>query len=322
VRVNWRAVLEKSNPTAAKLPVTLHAAQLLILGGYRTEAAAALQELVERFPGDLQAHQQLAALLKRIARPVEAEQVLKKVALLEASNYASQAQDVQSIAEFIESSMTDSAAPQTAPASYVSSMFDQNAERFEALLRESLEYKAPELLLAACQKVSSIKLEHLRILDLGCGTGLAGEVFRPFATQLVGVDLSTKMLEIARLKSIYDALHANGILPFLQELPQQFSLILAADVFVYMGDLNAVFAAARKSLIVGGHFAFTVEASAEADYVLQAVRRYAHSKIYLERMATQHQFEIRLLEESSTRLESLRPVPSYTVILQALSSEN
>ena len=113
------------------------------------------------------------------------------------------------------------------------------------------------------------------------------------------------------------ALHAADIVPYLQGLTQQFSLIVAADVFVYIGDLDSVFAAAKKSLTPGGHFAFTVEASPEADYFLQAVRRYAHSKSYLERLARQYQFEIKELDETSTRLESLRPVPSYLAILQA-----
>jgi predicted TPR repeat methyltransferase len=32
------------------------------------------------------------------------------------------------------------------------------------------------------------------MLDLGCGTGLAGAVFRPFVERLVGVDLSPAMI--------------------------------------------------------------------------------------------------------------------------------
>jgi predicted TPR repeat methyltransferase len=317
MQINWRAVLEQSHPGAALRPLTLHAAQLLLMGGHRNEAAAALKELVERNPNDLQAHQQLGALLKRIGRPAEAEQVLKKAALVEAKTYVIQAQDLQGIAEFIEASTGNTSTPQTAPAAYVTALFDQYADHFDAVLSTSLEYKAPELLLAACRKVHSIELEMLDILDLGCGTGLAGEVFRPFARYLEGVDLSTKMLEVARRKSIYDSLHAADIVPYLQTTAKAWSFVLAADVFVYMGDLDAIFSATRKVLAPGGHFAFTVESSAQADYLLQGVRRYAHSKNYLVRLAIEHQFDVKLFEETSTRLESLKAVQSYLVILRA-----
>ena len=37
-----------------------------------------------------------------------------------------------------------------------------------------------------------------RILDAGCGTGLCGPLLRPLAARLVGVDLSEKMVELAR----------------------------------------------------------------------------------------------------------------------------
>jgi predicted TPR repeat methyltransferase len=317
MKINWRAVLEKSHPGAAQMPLTLHAAQLLIMAGHRDEAAAAMKELVDRNPDDLQAHQQLAALLKRMARPLEAEQVFKKAALIEAKMYVTQNHDVQETAHFFEASTSQHSAPQTAPIPYVTSLFDQYAETFDALLRISLDYKAPELLLAACRKVSSINLESLDILDLGCGTGLAGEIFRPFAKQLIGVDLSTKMLAIAREKLIYDDLQAGDIVPYLQKMTKACSLILAADVFVYLGDLDTVFSAVKRALAPGGHFAFTVEASAEADYYLQSVRRYAHSRSYLERLVVEHQFEIKLLEETSTRLESRIPVRSYLVILRS-----
>ena len=44
------------------------------------------------------------------------------------------------------------------------------------------------------------------MLDLGCGTGLAGEAFRPHVDWLEGVDLSPGMIAQARKKTIYDRL--------------------------------------------------------------------------------------------------------------------
>ena len=48
--------------------------------------------------------------------------------------------------------------------------------------------------------------DKLAILDLGCGTGLAGLAFQPLAARLDGVDLSPAMIEKARARGIYDHL--------------------------------------------------------------------------------------------------------------------
>jgi predicted TPR repeat methyltransferase len=316
MQTDWRTVLEKTHPNSEGLPLTMHAAQLLIMGGHRTEAVAALQELVERDPNNLQALEQLAALLQRLARLTEARQVQKKLALAEAKRYGIHTPDLLEVTRFLEASNGLSLAPQAAPIPYVTSLFDRSAKDFENLLRSSLAYNAPELLLAACQSLGSFRLVALEILDLGCGTGLAGEIFRPFATRLDGVDLSTKMLDIARNKLLYDELYASDIVPHLDNVNRQYSLILAADVFVYIGDLAPVFSAIRNRLVPGGHFAFTVETSATTDYCLQANRRYAHSKIYLELLGADHQFEVELLEDTSIRMESSKPVPSILAIMR------
>jgi predicted TPR repeat methyltransferase len=314
---NWRSILMKTEPRWAHAQVTLHAAQILILGGHRNEAVQAMQELVQRMPNDLQAHEQLGALLKRLGRPVEADAVMKQAASIEAKKYASAPQDLEGVANFIESSTGAVKAPETAPAVFVTSLFDNYAEQFDEALRNRLSYKAPELLLAACQQALTLTPKGLDILDLGCGTGLAGEIFYPFAARLDGVDLSTNMLELARGKAVYDELHAGDVVEYLNNMTRRYPLILAADVFVYIGDLAPVFAAAKKGLTAGGHFAFTVEVSTEQDYFLQIVRRYAHSKQYIERVASEHQFTVKCFEETSTRNESLLPVPSYLVILES-----
>ena len=53
------------------------------------------------------------------------------------------------------------------------------------------------------------------VLDLGCGTGLAGAAFRPFCDWLVGVDLSPAMLAQARDKGLYDRLVEGEVMRFL-----------------------------------------------------------------------------------------------------------
>src|SRR5438477_7207125 len=77
------------------------------------------------------------------------------------------------------------------------------------------------------------------MLDLGCGTGLAGAAFRPHVDWLLGVDLSPKMIEVARAKGLYDRLVIGDIAQHLAEQHTDnatFHLVIAADVFAYVAD--------------------------------------------------------------------------------------
>lgn len=314
---DWRARLKKEFPHLLAMPATPHTAQLLNLSGHYEEAVVALTEYVERRVDDLQAHQQLAATLKRSGRALEADKILKKAAWIEAQRHAKQPTELAEIAAFIDASLHGGlGCCDRAPSAYVTSLFNGGAASFEPLLCNSLQYRAPELLLKAYEATrSGPNLRDQVILDLGCGTGLAGEAFKPYAVWLEGVDLSNKMLEIAHQKQAYDALHVGNIVDYLKTVKRKFSLILAADVLVYIGDLASLFDAVKKALVKGGSFAFTVEVSLEADFVLQAVRRYAHSQKYLERLAQDHQFSIEVFDKTSTRLESNQPVLSYLLIM-------
>ncbi len=69
--------------------------------------------------------------------------------------------------------------------------------------------------------------ERLTILDLGCGTGLAGVAFKDVAALLDGVDLSPEMIEKARARKLYDNLIVGDIETALEQTGQ-YDLLLAA----------------------------------------------------------------------------------------------
>src|SRR5213078_4445619 len=82
-------------------------------------------------------------------------------------------------------------APSSAPARYVTKLFDKYAHDFDRHLLRQLEYKAPELIADAIRRAG---VQHAaEVIDLGCGTGLGGLGVRSLAGRLVGVDLSPKM---------------------------------------------------------------------------------------------------------------------------------
>jgi predicted TPR repeat methyltransferase len=146
-----------------------------------------------------------------------------------------------------------------------------------------LGYRGPRLLLDAVRRL--LPARPIDLIDLGCGTGLCGTLFRPIARHIVGVDLSPTMLDLARRTGSYDELARADIAAVLQGRPQSADLVLAADVFIYVGELAPVLAAARDALRLGGLFAFTLETTSRGDYVLERTRRYAHSLAYVRRLA-------------------------------------
>ena len=79
--------------------------------------------------------------------------------------------------------------------------------------------------------------------------------------------------------------------------------VLAADVFIYIGDLAAVFAAVVRVLAPRGMFAFSVEGLEGGSYKLQPTGRYAQAPSYLRTLAAQHGLEERSLERTLIRRE-------------------
>lgn len=173
-----------------------------------------------------------------------------------------------------------------APPAYVSVLFDGIADTFDEKLVGTLHYRTPQLLSELVRQLAAPATKSLDVIDLGCGTGLCAPLFRDLARRLHGVDLSSRMIEKARERNLYDALDVGDITANLRSKTAAWDLAIAADVFVYLGDLRDVFTACAAALKPGGMLAFSVEASGESDmYVLRQTGRYAHSRRYIRSLA-------------------------------------
>lgn len=206
--------------------------------------------------------------------------------------------------------------PDTFPEAYVRQLFDQYAPRFEESLLTKLNYSAPAQLRAAVDSILPPEWIAEVAVDLGCGTGLAGEIFRDKCARLDGVDLSGKMLRVAERKQLYDHLGEGDIMIAFADAIDTFDLILAADVLIYIGDLTPLFEAVAKSLRPGGVFAFTVEHIENEDFVLREKCRYAHSADYLARLAAAAGLDVRVSERTSCRSENRVPVDHLLCVMQ------
>ena len=202
------------------------------------------------------------------------------------------------------------AAPRS-DAGYVRHLFDQFSADYDNRMLGQLDYAAPQILKDLADLVMPGR-EQLAVLDLGCGTGLAGLLFKPRAKKLTGIDLSPAMIEKARGRGIYDALAVGDI---ESALSGQYDLILAADTLVYLGDLKPVFGAVAEHLSPGGFFLFTTEAKEGLGFELGPKRRWRHSEAYLREAAGQAGFSIAGLVSASPRTESHQPVPGFAVAL-------
>jgi predicted TPR repeat methyltransferase len=206
-------------------------------------------------------------------------------------------------------------------ATYLRRLFDQHAPEFDRALCEGLDYRGPELLgdaLAIVCRADERPMRFGTMLDLGCGTGLAGAALRPHVDWLVGVDLSAGMIEAARSKGLYDKLVVEDIGNFLaQEAGQEnYHLVIAADVFVYCADLVPLVGAAARVLAPGGLVAFTVEAHDGPGVRLQPTLRYAHGADHVRAALAEAGLSMRLLSETSTRQEKGAPVPGLLAVAQ------
>ncbi len=202
-------------------------------------------------------------------------------------------------------------------AAYVCRLFDQHAASFDELT-ERLDYRGPSILLDAVQSVAGLQPRIGSMLDLGCGTGLGGASFRPHADWLVGVDLSPAMIAKARAKGIYDRLAVRDLQHFLHaeaDAHARYHLILAADVFMYVGDLAPVTAAVAHVLTPEGLFAFTVETHPGDGVVLQPTLRYAHGAGYVRTVIADAGLHLLRLNHARTRTEKGVPVEGLVAVV-------
>jgi predicted TPR repeat methyltransferase len=170
--------------------------------------------------------------------------------------------------------------------------------------------------LAEAQAAGAPGLGRWTVLDLGCGTGLAGMALRDLAGRLEGVDLSARMLARARARGLYHSLDKADLVTTLAAGDAAYDLIVAADVLIYLGDLARVFSGAAGRLVPGGRFAFTLEKAGTPGWHLQPCRRYAHHPATIAAWSAAAGLEIAHWEDGALRTEAGRPVPSLLYVLK------
>ncbi len=282
---------------------------LLSEGEHQQHAEACFRRALQMQAHHIPALENLITLLGKQGRHAELPPLLAHHLTLEPHN-----DHVRHQLAMVSGQQTDSA-----PAGYVQQVFDQYADRFDSHLVGELRYRVPEQL-AAWLIADAPSAPAWRVIDLGCGTGLVGHHLQGRCAELVGIDLSERMLDKARERGGYTRLEQADVHAQLQQEPAaHHDVIVAADVFIYVGKLDAVMAQARRTLKPGGWLAFSVESMASAHpppsaddnlrgHRLEPTGRYTHAASHLAELARAHGFTIVRQEDVTLREEKHQPV--------------
>jgi len=259
---------------------------------------------IEISPDYASAHFNLGSTLQKLKRSGEAEEQFKKVLEIKP--------DDEAALFMLQSLGAVSSIPEAAPVEHVRRIFDQCAGTFEKVLVQDLEYKTPELLF---NLVYPHLGKELNILDLGCGTGLGAQLYRPFAHKMTGVDISPKMLEKAAEKKIYDTLEVFDMFQ-KWSFPRSFDLICCSDVFVYIGNLERIIGSISANLLQGGITAFSVERleDSDMDYRLHSGGRYSHSENYIKDCLSRHGLQVLEKAKADIRKQSGNTVEGLLIV--------
>ncbi|GMH91025.1 hypothetical protein TrST_g9782 [Triparma strigata] len=200
------------------------------------------------------------------------------------------------------------------PKEYVVGLYKGFAPTFDHTLVEKLHYKTPQLLRETLVSADGARpedgaegggeREYSSILDLGCGTGLSGLRFKGLLGKegsFLGVDLSPEMLVKANERGCYDECFCHDIETCFNiegvRSRAPFDLVIACDVFVYLGNLERIFEGVKGSLGVNGVFAFSVELleddkGGKYNYICQTFARFSHKEEYIVQLAAEYGFEV------------------------------
>jgi predicted TPR repeat methyltransferase len=311
--------------------------------GLLQEASASYERAIALKPDYADAHNNLGNVFKALGHPDKARASFERALSLKPGNadtlyslgvLCSHAGDRDEAARHFQSCLAQDPddsrgagmllahlgrrdAPEQTPHAQLQKIYDVRAQFWDreryfghALVADALKAHAPQA--------------RLDILDIGCGTGLAGALVHPLPRRLDGVDLSPAMLEKARDKNVYDGLYQADILSFLSGHKDSYDAILGAATLIHVGDLRALFHAAALSLRDQGLFIFTLfPDDTGSDFAVARNDRlaqngcFSHSPAYVERLASQSGFSVRALETVLHEYDQdSNPISGLLVVLQ------
>ncbi|TIT94997.1 MAG: SAM-dependent methyltransferase, partial [Mesorhizobium sp.] len=123
----------------------------------------------------------------------------------------------------------------------------------------------------------------------------------------------------ARAKGVYDRLVKADLQDLVYAGPKA-DLVVAADVFIYVGALEGIVRTVAGMLAEDGLFAFSVETLADTEpaggdsFALRPSRRYAHSEAYVGIVLAANGLSVRWLQRTVIRHDRREPIDGLAVV--------
>ena len=142
-------------------------------------------------------------------------------------------------------------------------IYDNWAEDYE---RRILSYGYSTPAVAAGFLGRYVEPEDGTVLDAGAGTGMMGEILIPLGYRdLVGIDISPNMLELARKKGVYKDLRQMELGGKLDLPTDAFSAVVSTGVFAAGHAPPESFEELIRTTKAGGHVIFSVRTDVYVD---------------------------------------------------------
>ncbi len=297
-----------SEALASPIVGLLKSAQTLSDEGNPVAAEAMIRKAIHFNPDSSYSHRALGCFLLRHARITEGIEALEKAHTLDPSCPTTQ--------HFLQ--LARGEIPNKPSSEYVERLFDDYAERFDEHLVGQLDYQVPRMLVELLASIETS--QNLgEVLDLGCGTGLMGDALKDQVSHIDGVDLSQKMLDLAKRRNIYRSLVRQDIEAYLHHTDQRWNAMVCTDVLIYVGDLRLVIDQIAKRLTPKGWLGFSVESTHTYPYTADpASGRYQHHTEYLHELLSKD-FGTPVTEEVHLRKNIGLPVRGTLVVAQKKS---
>jgi len=205
--------------------------------------------------------------------------------------------------------------PERQPEQLVRQTYEKKARTWDQdVARVDMAFLGPQHIeQAICElELNSFQLD---VLDIGCGTGLCAPFLKKIAKQLHGVDLSSHMLAQARKKNLYDALHCQDIVEYLETTDTTYDLIVGSGVMIFFGDLQNVVKQIATRMNPDGYFIFTLYRSHQQDVEIRDNLHFAHSENYIREISQASGFNILDIKSVTHEYEHDQPQAGFVVSL-------
>jgi predicted TPR repeat methyltransferase len=259
--------------------------QALLNVGQPKAAQQVYEKIVQQYPNCHDAHHNLGILHLKAQDKLSAKRHFSAAAALQPEN---------ATAQHMLAALSENQTVTEAPLAYTKALFDQYAPYYDQHM-QGLKYDVPLVIRNLLGELIPTHAQNLSMLDLGCGTGRCGLYCRDLAHTLIGIDLSDKMLGMAKALGAYDTLTEAPLQQYLENTTDTFDIITAAEVLNYVGNLTPLWPAIIKTLKPGGYFVFTTEHSVSFSnnaenkgYFLAHTGRFTHHADIIQQQIESH----------------------------------